>query len=569
MHGIDWLVLVLFLGYTLWDGLRHRSGTENIEGLLLAKRSMSWWAVGLSVMATQASAITFIGTTGLAFTHDMRFIQIYLGLPVAMIILSITLVPYFHKKGFFTAYEALEDRFGLRLRLVTSGIFLLSRGATLGFTIAAPAYVLALILEVPLTETIIAIGIVATIYTMFGGINGVIKTDAKQMILMVGGLAFCYGWMIWKLPADVSYLDGLNLAGATGKLASIDLSFDISEKYNLWSGLIAGVFLMLSYFGADQSQVQRYLTAKSLKDARMSLMMSAVVKVPMQFMILLLGVSLYIFYVFEDHPLVFMPQEIPESHAMISDHEEVFDQLHVARKEAAYAYLENKDDLARKEHFLQLDREVNHLHKLEIQRLESFEEDSRDDTNYIFPYFVLNSLPVGVVGLLIAAILAAALSSIDSMLNSLAASSIVDWYQRLEKTRKSDRHYMRTTRMTTAGWGIFATLSAIAFGETESIIELVNQIGSYFYGATLGLFMLIWVKRADERSALWGMILGMIVVILIGSLFQGGNTDEYIFMFPFGDIPDTHKPAVEYLWLNPLGAGIVLIIGYLAGRNNL
>ena len=280
-----------------------------MEDLLLAKRQMPWWAIGLSVLATQASAITFIGTTGQAYMHDMRFVQMYLGTPIAMVILCVTLVPFFVRAKAYTAYQILESRFGLNVRLSTSFLFLLSRGLAMGITVAAPAYVLSLILNLPLNYTIILIGISATIYTMFGGIGGVIRTDVKQMVLMLIGLGICFGAIWWKLPEGVSFDRGLELAGTLGKLRTIDLNFDLSDKYNIWSGLIAGTFLMLSYFGSDQSQVQRYLTSRSLADARASLLLPAMVKIPMQFFILLLGASLYIFYLFGDRPLLFTPTD--------------------------------------------------------------------------------------------------------------------------------------------------------------------------------------------------------------------------------------------------------------------
>lgn len=302
MHWIDWLVLFAFLAYTIWDGTRQGKESENIEGFFLANRSMPWWAMGLSVMATQASAITFIGTTGQAYVEDMRFVQIYLAVPFAMIILCMTLVPFFNKLQNFSAYEVLEERFGLSTRLFTSFLFLMSRGLGLGIIIAAPSYVLAILLNLPLSTTILIIGITATLYTMVGGISGVIRTDVKQMAVMMFGLGFCFYWIHHQLPPNVDFSDSLYLAGTLGKLDALDISFDISEKYNIWTGVFAALFLMLSYFGTDQSQVQRYLTAKSLNDARKSLLLSAYAKVPMQFFILLLGVMLYVFYIFGSAP---------------------------------------------------------------------------------------------------------------------------------------------------------------------------------------------------------------------------------------------------------------------------
>lgn len=568
MHWIDWLVLAIFFIYTLWDGLRHHGGAQDLEGLLLARRSVSWWAAGLSVMATQASAITFIGTTGQAYMEDMRFLQVYLGLPLAMVILSGTLVPVFIRSRAYTAYELLERRFGLSLRLTTSFMFLLSRGALLGFTIAAPAYVLALILGVSLDWTIVIIGVTATVYTMFGGIGGVIRTDMKQMFLMLGGLVFCFFWIGHELPKEIGFLDSLQLAGTVGKLNTIDLEFDPGEKYNLWSGLLAGLFLMLSYFGADQSQVQRFLAARSLTEARGSLLLSAIVKVPMQFFILLLGAYLYVFYVFAERPLLFIPENLQGAGTtQVEGLSGEFAEWQQARQAAAWALVEQPENAELQGQFRQADAAVTELRQRAIAELEAQSQDSRDDTNYVLPYFVLTRLPVGIVGLIVAAILAAALSSIDSMLNSLASCTILDFYRRLRGRRHSEKHYLGAARFSTAVWGLFATLSALLFGETESIVELVNELGSYFYGPVLGVFALLWVPRATERSALWGLFLGLLLVMLAGSWYHPVDGSEQIAFFPpFTAAPLAWEPVLSYLWLNPIGVGATVLVGGLGGR---
>ncbi|MEM7367223.1 MAG: sodium-coupled permease [Bacteroidota bacterium] len=565
MQHLDWFVLIAFLTYTIWDGLRHQGRTKSLEGLLLAGRSMPWWAVGLSVMATQASAITFIGTTGQAYMYDMRFVQMYLGLPIAVVILAVTLVPLYHRLKVYTIYEVLEEKFGLTVRLVSSGLFLLSRGAAMGVTIAAPAYVLALILNLPLAGTILIIGAAATLYTMFGGITGVIRTDIKQMVLMFLGLGICFMIVMVRLPEQLGFQEVLSLAGAGGKLQSIDLTFDLSEKYNLWSGLLAGLFLMLSYFGADQTQVQRYLTAKSLSDAKISLLLSGIVKVPMQFGILLLGAVIYVHYTLVDRPLLFIPDQEKVAE-VLEEKERKFEHVHHLREKAALAWLSDQSDQQSYSEFQNLDQEINSMRHEALMALKKKEGQLRNDTNYVFPYFILHDLPIGLAGLLVAAILAAALSSIDSMLNSLAASSVVDWYRRLQSVKKSDGHYLRATRWATAGWGIFATFSAIAFGETESIVELVNRISSFFYGPILGIFLLLWVPRVDGRSALVALILGMSIVMLTGGWYESCVVDEYAFFFPLGDIPDNYRPRIEYLWLNPLGVAAVVGLGTLISR---
>ncbi len=567
MHWIDWLVLIAFLGYTIWDGTRHGRESDNISGYFLANRSMPWWAMGLSVMATQASAITFIGTTGQAYVEDMRFVQIYLAVPFAMIILCLTLVPYFNRLQNFSAYEVLEERFGLSTRLFTSLLFLFSRGLGLGIIIAAPSYVLALLLNFPLTPTILIIGVTATAYTMVGGIAGVIRTDVKQMAVMLFGLIFSFYWILHSLPADVSISDSLYLAGTLGKLQALDLSFDISEKYNIWTGVIAALFLMLSYFGTDQSQVQRYLTARSLNDARQSLLLSAYAKIPMQFFILLLGVMLYVFYIFGPAPLTFRPAEpeAPKTHEVIAGEklEQEYQASYLERKEAARKLLATKNP----EHaraFVEADNYLNEIRESELERQEEITGASLNETNYIFPYFILNEIPVGVIGLIVAGIFAAALSSIDSELNALSTVFIVDWYKRLDKKDRSEAWYLRSSRMVTLFWGLLATLAALALGETRSIIELVNKVGSYFYGSILGIFiLLLWVKKANGFGAFSGLLCGMSTVFVFDRLFSHSETGNLLLILPWDTIPRGYEKTVEYLWLNPLGAAVVVGTGIL------
>ncbi|HAA11713.1 MAG TPA: sodium-coupled permease [Cytophagales bacterium] len=553
MHWIDWLILGAFFAFTIWDGIRQNKKTQSVEDLLLANRSMPWWAVGLSVMATQASAISFVGTTGQAYTEDMRFIHMYLAVPFAMLILAFTLLPFYNRLKIFTVYESLEKKFGLRVRLLTSFLFLLSRGLSMGLIIAAPAYVLSLILQVPLSTTILVIGLGATVYTVFGGISGVIRTDIKQMVLMMAGLAFVFGWIWHKLPSEVGLSGALHLAGALDKLNTLEFAFDPSDKYNVWSGVLGGLFLMLAYFGTDQSQAQRYLTSKSLRDAQGSLMMSALAKVPMMFVMLLLGALMYVFYVFQPPPMVFIP-DCEEPPAAVTDS---FTQAHTQRSLAAENYL-NHPDAETRQQLVMADAQVRQLRHEEIQRVEMVSGEERNDTNYILPFFVLTQMPIGIIGIIVAAILAAALSSIDSGLNSLASSTVIDWYQRLSPGKKSDKFYLRSTQLTTVGWGLFAIATALLFGETESIVELVNKIGSYFYGAILGVFILLWVKPAKGIGAFIGLFLGMGTVFLFDNLYFHLETQAYSF-FP-NDTAGMNK-ALSYLWLNPIGAFSVVFWG--------
>lgn len=560
MSFIDWTILILFLSYTVWDGTRRASANHTMSDFFQSGRSMPWWAMGLSVMATQASAITFIGTTGQSYMHDMRFIQVYLGLPVAMVILCLTLVPYFYNGGAFTAYETLENRFGMKTRLLTSSLFLVSRSLALGTVIAAPSYVLALLLDLPLTTTILIIGLIATLYTMVGGITGVIMTDVKQMAVMVFGIVFAFGFIIYKLTYTLPFSDSLYVAGALNKLQNIDFSFDISEKYNIWSGLLAGLFLMLSYFGTDQTQVQRYLTARSLKDAQGSLLLSAFAKIPMQFIILLLGVMLYLFYIFNPAPASF------RTGFANGEFQEIYAEHHEERRLNALKFASRRD----KENYNALvksDRQMNEIRHEIIQEEEKKLGSNRNDTNYIFPFFILNELPIGIIGLLIAGIFAAALSSIDSELNALSTVSIIDWYKRLQKNKTTELSDVRSSRLATLGFGMLATLSAVALGETRSIIELVNQIGSYFYGSILGVFILLYLfKKITSNGAFIGLLAGMVTVFFFDCLYSDGNRFALYLPAVFSSHQISEPgfaKSIEYLWLNPIGSVTVIGIGVI------
>jgi len=564
MSWIDWSVLIAFLGYTVWDGTRQGKDASTIEGYLLANRSMPWWAAGLSVMATQASAITFIGTTGIAYVEDMRFVQTYLAIPFAMIFICMFLVPFFNKMQNFTAYEVLEERFGLKTRLTTSGLFLISRGLALGVVIAAPSYVLSLLLGMPLNVTIIIIGIIATGYTTVGGIAGVINTDVKQMAVMMFGLIFCFGLVWMNLPENVDFGDALYLAGSLDKLTALDLNFDLSEKYNVWSGVIAAFFLMVSYFGTDQTQVQRYLTTDSVKNARKSLLLTAYAKVPMQFFILLLGVMLYVFFIFNPAPASFRASEpVVQVEYQIAEERilKKYDLAHIAREDAAFKALESRDKKSQQA-FIDADQEMNEARNADLALQAEIQQADVNDTNYIFPYFILNHVPIGIIGLIVGGIFAAALSSIDSELNALTTVSIVDWYQRLRGDIHSEAHYVKSSRGVTFMWGAIATVSALLLGETKSIIELINQIGSYFYGSILGVFvLLLWVKRATGTGALIGLISGMASVFTFDRLFYNAATADYSFSFPWSEVPDGYAKAIEFLWLNPVGTLTVVLVG--------
>ncbi len=551
MHPIDWLIVLAYLTWIVYDGLKRTTGASTVEGYFLANRSLPWWAVGLTVMATQMSAITLVGTTGQGYADGMRFVQFYFGLPVAMIILSLTLVPFFYRAKVYTAYEYLERRFDVRTRTLASLLFLVSRGLQAGVIIAAPAVILSIVLGFNLTLTILAIGLPTTVYTMFGGVQAVTWTDVKQMGVIVAGMTATVVALIAGLPDGVGVTDALHVAGTTGRLATIDFRFDLRETYTFWSGLIGGLFLMLGYFGCDQSQVQRYLTAKSVDAGRHSLMMSAFVKIPLQALILLIGVLVFAFYLFSAPPMLFnsvhdaQVRESPrvgEYTALDGD----FQAAVVARTAAASAivaarrtgdaatvaaadaaFVERQDDLtAIRERAVSLVKDVT-------------DDDSYTDVNYVFPTFITNELPIGLVGLMIAAIFAAAMSSIAAELNSLSTATVIDLYRRHLRTEATDRHYLAVSKMVTGFWGVFASIVAVYVANLGSLIEVVNRFGSFFYGSLLGVFILaVGTKRATATGALWGLVGGMAAVIWVASTSD-----------------------ISFLWLNVVGAVAVFVVG--------
>lgn len=553
MRLLDWAVVAAYLIYVIWDGVRMTKHSQEVEGYFLANRSLPWWAVGLSVMATQLSAITLVGTTGQAYSNGMRFIQFYYGLPLAMVILCITAVPFFYRAKVFTAYEYLEKRFDLRTRTLTSFFFLLSRGLSVGVIIAAPSVILSIVLGWSEAATIFAMGLTTTIYTMVGGVQAVTWTDVKQMIVIFVGLSVCLFIILSKFPTGVSFGDALALAGTTGRLTTVDPKFDLKETYTLWSGLIGGLFLMLSYFGCDQSQVQRFLTAKSVNEGRVSLLMSAFVKIPMQFLILLIGVMVFIFYQFERAPMIFNAQEktrVEQSArgAEFNALETQYNQAYEARRAAATSYLEaerrgenNSTDAARAS-YLQTDKNLNAIRGQSIALIkETSGNKSFTDVNYVFPTFVVKNMPAGLIGLIIAAIFAAAMSSISAELNALATATVIDFYRRHFKREAEDRHYVKVGRIATAFWGLFACIVALYSTSLGSLIEVVNKFGSFFYGSLLGVFVLaVGVPRARSRGAFWGLLFG-IASVWIASRF----TD------------------IAFLWFNVIGCLVVVIVGYL------
>ena len=553
MHVVDWFIVAAYLLWIVYTGLKRTTGAGAVEGYFLANRSLPWWAVGLTVMATQMSAITLVGTTGQGYADGMRFVQFYFGLPIAMIILSLTLVPFFYHAKVYTAYEYLERRFDVRTRTLASLLFLLSRGLQAGVIIAAPAVILSIVLGFNLTLTIMAIGLSTTVYTMFGGVQAVTWTDVKQMVVIVAGMAAVAVALVFGLPDDVGIGEALHVAGATGRLATIDFEFNLNETYTFWSGLIGGLFLMLGYFGCDQSQVQRYLTAKSVDAGRYSLLMSAFVKIPLQALILLIGVLVFVFYLFHAPPMLFNPVHEAEVHASSRASEyaaldtEFQDALAARRTAAREAVAARRTGDAAavattEAAFVVRQQRLTAIRGRAVSLVkEVTQDDSYTDVNYVFPTFVTTELPVGLVGLMIAAILAAAMSSIAGELNSLSTSTVIDIYRRHLRADGTDQHYLRVSKIVTGFWGLFASIVAMYAANLGSLIEVVNRFGSFFYGSLLGVFILaVATRRATASGARWGRVGGMITVT------YGASTS-----------------SISFLWLNVVGAIAVVVVGMI------
>ncbi len=551
MHPVDWAIIGSYLTWVIYDGLKRSKNTDAIEGYFLAGRSLPWWAVGLSVMATQMSAITLVGTTGQGYSDGMRFVQFYFGLPVAMIILSVTLVPFFYRARVFTAYEYLERRFDAKTRMLAGLLFLVSRGLAVGVIISAPAVVLSIVLGWNLEFTALAIGVPTTLYTMFGGVQAVTWADVKQMVIIIGGVLAAVAILILGLPEDVGLGDALQVAGSTGRLTTIDFSLDVNETYTFWSGLLGGLFLMLGYFGCDQSQVQRYLTAQSVDAGRRSLLMSAFWKIPLQALILLTGVLVFVFYLFNEPPMLFNPAHDAQIRggaraAEYAALETGFREAFGRRRDAAGGMMAARragdanavaDTRAR---FLASQQEVDEIRAGAVNLVQEVSGDAAySDVNYVFPTFITTRLPIGLVGLLIAAVFAAAMSSIAAELNALSASTVIDFYRRHVKPGASDRHYLRVSKATTAFWGLFATMFALYAANLGSLIEVVNRVGSYFYGSLLGVFVLaIAVRRATANGAFWGLLAGMAAVGLVEA-----------------------STEISYIWYNVVATVAVVVVG--------
>ena len=538
MRAVDWVVVVACIGWIVIDGLRRSKGTDKVDGYLLANRSLPWWAVGLSVMATQMSAVTIVSTTGLGYLTGLRFVQFYFGLPLAMIILSLTVVPFFTRARVYTAYEYLERRFDAKTRSLASFLFLVGRAASLGVTLAAPSVVMSAVLGWTLPVTVLAICVPMIIYTTIGGVQAVAWTDVKQMFIVVFGMLAAVFILLYGILQHVSFGQALHLAGATGRLHAIDFTVNLTERYTFWSGMIGGLFLMLSYFGCDQSQVQRYLTAKSIDEARQSLLMSAYVKIPLQLLILGSGVLVFVFYLFQTPPMLF--NRVYEHRIAQSSYageyaalEKSFAGEIAVRREAA-----ERDD---RDVFVASDTRTKAIRAKAVALVQRATGDqSYNDVNFVFPTFITTRMPIGLVGLMIAAIFVAAMSASGGELNALATATIIDFYRRHFVKAASDQHYVRVSKLATVFWGLFSCVVAMQAAGQGSLIEVVNRYGSFVYGSLLGVFMLaILTRRATARGAFFGLIAGMAAVLTVAITL----------------------PWIEFLWHNLIGALVVVVVG--------
>jgi SSS family solute:Na+ symporter len=546
MSGIDWAVLLGTLGLIVGYGTYMTRKSAGLEGYLKGGSDMKWLTIGLSVMATQASAITFISTPGLAYENGMEFIQNYFGLPIAILIVCVVFIPIYYRLKVYTAYEYLEQRFDVRIRLITASLFMLSRGLAAGITIYAPAIIISVMLGWSLELTILLVGILVIVYTVSGGTKAVSLTQKWQMTVILLGMGIAFGILLNRMPEEVSFLGALDLAGASGRMNVVDFSFDFSKRYTFWSGITGGLFLALSYFGTDQSQVQRYLSGKSIKESRLGLLFNALLKIPMQFMILLTGVLVFVFYQFEAHPVLFNKAAVQTAQeskykAEFQDIENQHQQFHKEKKAAYLDYAKQPTD-AKKETLIALDKKAKAVRDQAREVvLKADPDQSSRDSDYVFLTFILNYLPQGLVGLLIAVIISAAMSSTAGEINALSSTTMVDFYRRFSKTEKSDTQSINLSKWLTLGWGILAIIFALSAQLVENLIEAVNILGSVFYGTILGVFLTaFFLKKVGSRAVLTGIVVGQLTVFIL-----------------------FYYEAVGYLWFNVIGCAIVMIVSYI------
>lgn len=553
MSLIDWIVLAITLMGIVGYGVYKSSGTRSMDAYLLGSQSMPWYTVCLSVMATQASAITFLSAPGLAYSSGMSFVQFYFGLPLAMIVLCITFVPIFHRLKVYTAYEYLETRFDLNTRAFTAFLFLIQRGLSTGITIYAPSIILSTILGINITYTTLFIGSLVIFYTVYGGTKAVSYTQLLQMTIIFSGLFVAGLLVVYLLPESVGFGKAIAIAGKMGRTNAIDFSFDWNNPYTVWSGIIGGFFLQLSYFGTDQSQVGRYLTGSSVAQSRLGLLMNGLVKIPMQFLILLIGVLVFSFYQFNRPPVFFNSYELNkleksayqnEVNALKIAHAKNFEykKQEVEKLDKAFDNNDQAVIAQQQERVKKADEEAKSIrNSLTDLMLKNDPNASTNDNNYIFLNFVTSYLPKGLIGLLIAIIFLASMGSTASALNSLASTTVVDIYKRLVNKTGTDHHYVNASRWATLGWGLVCIVMALFTSKIGNLLEAVNILGSFIYGTILGVFVVaFYVKRVGAKAVFYGAIAAEFVVCIFG-----------------------FNKLVAYLWLNVIGCLLVVIFSLL------
>ena len=553
MSNIDWGVLIFTIVVIVVYGIYKSRGTQNIDGYLLGNQSLPWYSVCLSVMATQASAITFLSAPGLAFSSGMSFVQFYFGLPLAMIVLCITFVPIFHRLKVYTAYEYLEQRFDLNTRALTAFLFLIQRGLSTGITIYAPSIILSTILNIDTTYTTLCIGSIVVAYTVYGGTKAVSYTQMLQMSIIFCGLFAAGILVVHLLPGDIGFSRAISIAGKMGRTNVIDFKFDWNNPYTVWSGLIGGFFLQLSYFGTDQSQVGRYLTGSSASQSRLGLLMNGLVKIPMQFLILLIGVLVFTFYQYNRPPVFFNSFELHKLEKSSYN-----PQLNVLKAAYEKAFTEKQEEIKKLNKALDIDdkaavnRQRTALQKADEQTkavrgqvtdlmLKNDKNADVNDNNYVFLSFVTRFLPQGLIGLLIAIIFLASMGSTASALNSLASTSVIDIYKRLINKEATEEKYLKASRWSTVIWGVICIVMALYAGKIGNLLEAVNILGSYIYGTILGVFLVaFYIRSVGSKAVFYAAIITEAVVCICG-----------------------YNEVVTYLWLNLIGCVLVVLIALL------
>ncbi len=550
MAWLDWTVLLLTLLTIAVYGSWKTRKNKNLEGYLKGNNSEGWMTIGLSIMATQASAITFLSTPGQAYESGMGFIQFYFGLPLAMILISIFFLPIYYRLKVFTAYQYLEQRFDVKVRAFTAFLFLMGRGLAAGITIYAPAIILSTLLKWDLTLTCLLIGGLVILYTVSGGSRAVSLTQKWQMAIIMGGMFCAFYYVLQSFPETVSMSEGIDIAGQLGKMEIIDTEFDLSKKYTLFTGLTGGLFLFLSYFGTDQSQVQRYLGGKTLKESRLGLMFNGIMKIPMQFFILFIGVMLFVSFQFNRPPIVFneTTADITEQqYESLSEIEEQYNSVFALKRgKLIELSKESSSDFSSVERLQTQQDSLRGVYKEKLMIYDPGYEEK--DSDYIFLTFVLNFLPPGLIGLLLAVIFSAAMSSTAGELNALASTSTIDFYKKFWSKKEDEKKDLRVSKLLTVGWGLLAIMIALTAGLFENLIQLVNILGSLFYGTILGVFLVaFFFKKIKGQAVLIGGITAQLAVLSL----------HFLTVY----FPD--KFQLGYLWYNAIGSGLVIAIAWI------